>query len=297
MFAAALVAWVVAFLGDGMVKGVRRGVLGKPEHRALVKAISVAVTATLDQAPEDSRTALAMALQDRFDEPPVLVHDGRTRVRTVLMRAIQAQLAPLADSSITPGGKSFFEEIGVDSAQIRDDLTDAIMRSIEQVGPAFPTLSPLVNQLNADAIIERVDNVAEMIGAAERELPQPTKDSTFYRQGKTSVEMPEDRIEKLTTAFLDVPAIADDELRQTVLDLLPARFRLAIPRSRYPKIQVIQMIRTSANYAGGMRAMLGAVRMVEGDTVAMQRLDHVILCLGGTDDATGCQGNSGAPDA
>ncbi len=299
MFAAALVAWLVAFLGDGVVKGVRRGVLGSPEHRALTKAMGLAVEATLQDVPEQSRRALDAALQDRFTEPPSLVLDGHTRVRTGLLRAIQAQIAPLSDTSITLAGKSFFEEIGVDSAQIRDELAEVVIRSIEQVGPAFPALTPLLTQLNADAILERVDSVIDMISAAQRESDRNVVDRprshTAAPYGISASDDPTANwIERLTDALLDVPAVADDESRQTVFDILPDKFRHAIPRSRYPRVQVLQMIRTSANYSGGLRSMLRAIRIVEGDSLAMKRLDDLILSFDGTESGTTTPRGSGA---
>lgn len=291
MFADALVGWLVAFLGDRLVKGVKRGLLGSPEQRALTMAISIAMETPLPNVPERSHEALTMALRERFAEPPAFMLDGHTRVRTGLIRAIQAQLAPLADPSMTPAGKSFLEEIGVDAAQIRDEVVDVVIRSIEQVGPAFPALAPLLAQLNADAIIERVDAVIETLGAQRESnghiVTQQRRLSGAANRGLDTDDLAADWIERLTDAFLQVPAIADDDSRQSVFDLLPDRFRHAIPRSRSPRIQVLQMVRTSTNYSGALRAMVRAIRIVEGDSEPMQRLDSLILSLNapGVDNA------------
>lgn len=286
MFAAALVAWLVAFLGDVTVDGVRRGVLGTPEHRALTMAMRLAVDASLSNVPVQSREPLAAALRERFVEPPAVMLDGKTRVRTGILRAIQAQIAPLSDPALTLTGQSFFEELGVDAAQIRDELAEIVIRSIEQVGPGFPALTPLIAQLNADTIIERVDAVAEMISAARRESDeQAASRSSGHRSSPSgssdSSALDVDRIEQLTDALLHVPSVADDESRQAIFDLLPDRLRHSMPRSRHPRVQVLQMIRTSTNYAGGFRAMLRAVRIVEGDSLAMKQLDDLILSFDG----------------
>lgn len=302
VFAAALVAWLVAFIGDEAVKGAKRGLLGSPESRALLKAMDVAVQATLLSVAEPSREMLAVALQERFTQPPVLTLDGHTRVRIGIIRAVQAQIAPLSDPSMTPTGKSFFEEIGVDSAQIRDELTNVVIRSIEQVAPSFPALAGLVTQLNADAIIERVDAVVEMLGAVQREPDGRALDRTLSGPAHVSrrlhlYDLSANWIEQLTDALLDVPAVANDESRQTVFDMLPDRFRHAIPRSRLPRVQVVQMIRTSANYSGGLRAMLRAIRIVEGDSDPMRRLDDLILSLNGAHGGTVAPHSPEEPDA
>ncbi len=159
MFAAAIVAWLVALLGDRALNGMTRLVLGPPDERALAEALSVAFGVAFDGVPDSSRDALSSALGERFTEPPAVVLDGRTRVRTGIIRAVQAQIAPLADPANGPGGRSFFDEMGVDAARVRDDLSGVVIRSIEQVGASSAALSPLVNQLNADAIMEQVDAV------------------------------------------------------------------------------------------------------------------------------------------
>jgi hypothetical protein len=159
VFVAALVSWVVAFLGDRAVEGITRVVRGSPEYQALQDALTVAISSLLADAPEESREALENALRECFSAPPSVVKDGRTRVRTGIIRAIQVRLAPLADPAITPSEKSFFDEIDVDGALLRDEVPGIVIRSIEQVGPGHPALTPPLTPLNADALAEQVDAV------------------------------------------------------------------------------------------------------------------------------------------
>lgn len=284
VFEAALVAWIVALLGDGAIKGLRKGLLGSPEQRALANALRLALTVTLSSVPESSRDSVVSALRDRFAEPPVYVLDGRTRVRTGLVKAIHEQLRPLSDRSMTPSRKSYFEETNVDAAQLRDELAEIIIRSIEQVGPAFPALTPLVTQLNADAIIERVDQMAEMIGAAQREsgsgtISRVNNTASVRRSSVGPDDSVSDWVERLTDTLLDIPAVADDDSRQAIFEMLPDRLRHNLPRSRYPRVQVVRMIRTSANFSGGLTALMRAIRIVEGDSLPMEHLDNLILNL------------------
>jgi hypothetical protein len=78
MFAAAVVAWLVAVLGDRALNGVTRTMLGPPDERALAQALSLAFSVVFDGVPERSRDALGTALQERFAEPPTVVLDGRS---------------------------------------------------------------------------------------------------------------------------------------------------------------------------------------------------------------------------
>jgi hypothetical protein len=284
MFAAAVVAWLVAVLGDRALSGVTRAALGPPDKRALAEALTLAFDVAFDGVPESSREPLAKALQERFSQPPAVVLDGRTKVRTGLMRAIQAQIAPLADPGITPAGRSFFEEIGVDGARVRDDLADVVIRSVEQVGASSSALTPLVSQLNADAILDRVDAVLGQMGAIRQ--AQSGQDAVGSKAGTRNAKAgagadSAEAAERLTDALLRIPAVADDDSRRVVLEMLPRDLRHAIPYSRFPRIHVLGMVNTSWNYEDGLQSLVRAVRLVEGDSLPMEELDALILDLGG----------------
>jgi hypothetical protein len=288
MFVAAVIAWLVAVLGDRTLNGVTRAVLGPPEQRALAEAMSLAFDVAFDGVPESSRDELGEALREQFSEPPAVVLDGRTRVRMGLIRAIQAQLAPLADPAVGPGGQSFFDEIGVDAARVRDDLADVVIRSIEQMGPSSPELTPLITQLNADALLERVDEVLGQLGAmreGQSRTVGAARSRAGARTGKANAAPdPAGTAERLTDALLMVPAVADDDSRRVVLEMLPSDLRHAVPYSRFPRIHVLGMVTTSWNYPDGLQSLVRAIRLVEGDSLAMEKLDAVILDLADPDD-------------
>lgn len=303
MFPAAVVAWLVALLGDRALNGVTRLVLGSPDQRALAEALSVAFGVAFEGVPESSRDALSSALTERFTAPPAVVLDGRTRVRTGLIRAVQGQIAPLADPAIGPGGRSFFDEIGVDAARVRDDLSAVVIRSIEQVGATSAALGPLVNQLNADAIMEQVDAVLGRLGSAAQ-APASTAPETAGSPARRAragsgpgqagpAGYPPEIVDRLTDALLQVPAVADDDSRRMVLQMLPADIRLAIPYSRIGRIHVLGMVATSWNYQDGLQSLVRAVRLVEGDSRPMGELDAVILELAGPAGEAGPDGGGG----
>lgn len=287
MFAAAVVAWLVGVLGDRALSGVTRAMLGPPDKRALAEALTLAFDVAFAGVPESSHDVLSRALEERFSEPPTLVLDGRTRVRTGLLRAIQAQIAPLADPAATPAGRSFFDEIGVDAARVRDGLADVVIRSIEQVGASSPALTPLVQQLNADAILDGVDAVLDQLSALRQAQPplDAPRSRPVARAGKSDAGAHSMAVaQELTDALLKVRAVADDDSRRVVLEMLPADIRHAIPYSRFPRIHVLGMVTTSWNFADGLHSLVQAVRLVEGDTPPMENLYTLILELGGPAD-------------
>lgn len=295
MLEIAFVDWLVALLGDGAVRGVTRILLGNRERRdfaAALRAASKAVIAVVMlDVPGETRDALERALSERFALPPPNVLDGRTRVRTALIDAIQEQIAPLADPGITPSGNSFLEEIGVDAAWLRDELAQVAIRCIEQVGPNFRVLTPLVTQLNADGILQlgeavdaKVDDILAGIERWKQGIPQ-AKDAIDSHHGGSpgrSYEFPLETMDRIADALLNIPSISDGETRNTILNMLPNPLRDSIPRSQVPRLQIYHVVQTCPRYENGLRDLMRAIRSVERDSLPMLQLDNIILEIGET---------------
>jgi hypothetical protein len=293
MLEAAFVAWLVALLGDQTLRGVTRVLLGNRDRRAFESALSAAMTVTiaavLQDVPPASRDALERALRERFAEPPASVLDGRTRVRTALIDAVQDQIGPLADPSITPSGRSFLEEIGVDAGQLRDDLAQVAIRGIEQVGPGFPALTPLVTQLNADGIVElgeavgaKVDNILASI--EQWKQAPPVRNRPSVRNERQPFEFPADVTDRIADALLAIPSISDRDAQNVIISMLPNPLRDSIPRSTVPRIQVYNIVRTCPHFAHGLRDLIQAIRSIESDSLPMRQLDNTILQIGEADE-------------
>jgi hypothetical protein len=240
--------------------------------------------------PDGSREALERALSERFSHPPSVVLDGRTRVRTGLIDAVREQIAPLADPAITPAGKSFLGEIGVDATQLADDLVQVAIRSIEQVGPSFPALTPLVTQLNADGILQieeavsqRVDDILAAVERWER-VAARAPGRADRRAGTPGSGRPSgispDAVNRITDALLEIPSITDTDARNAIIGMLPNPLRDSIPRSPVPRIQAYNVVRTSFHYEHGLRDLVRAVRFVDGGSLPMRQLDDLILDVG-----------------
>jgi len=289
---AAFVAWLVALLGDHAVGGLTRVLLGSPERRrfatAITAAMRVTVASVIQGAPPAARDVLATALTERFTEPPARVLDGRTRVRTALIAAIQDQISPLADPALTNSGRSFLQEIGVDAILLRDNLADVAIRSIEQVGPEFPALTPLVTQLNADGIIElgeaiaaKVDDILVVIEHLKQQTLAPATTAGQL------LGLPLDTMDRIVNALLAIPSMYDTDARNVILNMLPRGIRDSIPRSSLPRVQVYNIVRTCPNHEHGLRDLVRAIRSVEGDSMPMRELDNLILEVGDTPDGRG----------
>jgi Effector-associated domain 2 len=290
---AAFVGWLVALLGDHAAEGLTRVLLGSPERRrfatAMTAATRVTVASVIQGAPPAVRDVLAAALAERFTEPPARVLDGRTRVRSALIAAIQDQISPLADPGLTRSGRSFLQEIGVDAAMLRDNLADVAVRSIEQVGPEFPALTPLVTQLNADGIIDLGEAIAakvdDILVIVEQLTQQAPVSATIVSQLLPG--FPIDNIDRIVNALLEIPTMYDTDARSVILNMLPRGIRDSIPRSSLPRVQVYNIVRVCPNHENGLRDLVRAIRSVEGDSVPMRELDNLILEVGDTPDGRG----------
>jgi hypothetical protein len=292
MLAAALVGWLVALLGDSALKGGARVILGTPEQRALTRALDVAITAMMRGLSAQSSESLNSALRECFGRGPAVQLDGRTQVRAGLVDAIQQQIGPLAEP-ISPTGTSFFAEIGVDPAQMRDELAEVVIRSIEQVGASTPALTPLVSQLNADAVRDDTGAIRDDTDAILHKVDlvltklEPSQQATAAGKGQAqggisgAPKLSPEEVGRLVRALLDVPTIRDDSSRLAIIDGLPDPIPNVIPRAAKPTVQVLTMVRTCLNYSGGLRALVDGIRLLEDGSEAMRNLDEVIAGLAG----------------
>jgi len=296
MLEAAFVAWLVALLGDHTVRGVTRVLLGNPERRRFASALSAAMHVTIvsimQNVPAGSRDALEPALRDCFAKPPAGVLDGRTRVRTALVTAVREQIAPLTDPRMTDSGRSFLDEIDVDADWLRDELASVAIRSIEQVGTAFPALASLVAQLNADGLMELEEIISAKVDGvlASVELSKQSVPSTAPAR---SHDFSPDATDRIADALLDIPSMSDNETRNVILGMLPVQLRGSIRYSPAPRVQVYNIVQACAYREEGLRQLVRAIRSLERDSIPMRRLDDLILEIG--EGGSPVPGNSTSP--
>jgi hypothetical protein len=287
MLEAAFAAWLVALFGDRIVKGTGRLLLGSPEERrlreALAKALEVAVSAILLDVPAEAQAALGAALCERFSLAPVVVFDGRTRVRDGLLAAVREQLAPLDDPQNTTSGTSFLSEIAVDGSRLADEFAEVAIRSIEQVSPHYPGLAPLAAQLNADSAAGRDEELADKVNAilalleALMQAPRGNAAGRELRSHSPGDHEVADALDRIVDAILATQSFRDDSTRNEVLFSLPEPLRSAIPRSARPRVQAYQLVQTCGSYPHGLRDLVSVLRAFERDSREMRDLDSVIL--------------------
>jgi Effector-associated domain 2 len=283
MFETALVAWIVAVLADQTLARGRAVILGKPEQVALQAALRLACKALLDDVPASAREPLARALAERLSDPPAIAFDGVSSVTDFLLYDLKLRIAPLADPSITPSGKSYFDELGVDGAAIVDQLPLKIVRSIQQAATRFPQLHALSTQINADLLLDRVNRILDAVQpSAARSLQQVPSGAPPRHQPSQSRTHQHDILRPLITAIRNVPSMADPNTRAAIISTLSPDLRDAIPRNQVSNVEILNTIRTCRNYPGGLRELVSAIRLIEGESRAMANLDATVLQIGET---------------
>jgi hypothetical protein len=233
--------------------------------------------------PPAARDPLARDLAELFVEPPAIAPDARVSVTEALIRGVQEQIRPLTDPDPRRSGRSCLDELGVNSSGFREALPQVMLRAVQQAAPAHPALQPLAAQLNADATMERIDQVLDAVQQLQVRPPA----------GSTSTAI-QDLVAPVIDAILDVPAMADYGSRVAILNALSPQIRDAIPRHPVARVEVLNIIRTCQNYPGGLRELVSAIRVIERDSTPMASLDAAVLALGqATSDGHG-SGGSGA---
>jgi hypothetical protein len=285
MFEAALVAWIVGLLADKALSKGKVLALGRSDQVALQAALRLACQALLDDVPIRARESLALALNERFSEPPAIVYDGVSSVTDFLIRDLRLRIAPLADPDIAPTGRSYFEEIGVDGVALADQLPERIVRSIQQVAAWYPALHPLSAQINSDLILDRVDKILD---AVQHRTTAPVQLGTVGISASNNPRpLSVNRLalmDSLITAILDVPSMSDRDSRRAIINILKPAIKDAIPQNPAARIEVLNTIRTCQNFSGGLRELVGAIRLIEGSSKAMANLDATILRIGESPD-------------
>lgn len=302
MFEAAVVGWLVALIGDRGVKGITRAIFGTPQQRALRAAMKVASTPVIASVPPESREGLAEELRECFTKPPAAVLDGLTPVRAGLVAAIRAQLAPLADSHITGTGQSYFEIAGIDPVAFTDQFAVGLLTSIHQVASSDSALAPLAAQLNADeshemegAILAQVNltlrAVEEILRMPDPRFARPSASRRTPEQSPPAPwRLPPDAIDRLVDCMLDIPSVVNDNARNVIQDMLETEMEGGISHHNIPRLQVVTWLQECPNRAGGLGRLVSIIRLVEGNSQAMRRLDATILEIG---TQTGIQPEAG----
>jgi Effector-associated domain 2 len=260
----ALVAWVVAVVGDRALAGLRFVTLGSPDRKALSRAMEIACTALLAELPEDVRGAMSDVLGGSFRKPPAVGLDGNLTVKAALLAATLAQIEPVR-----------FADFGLNDDEMRAAVATAIVRSIQQVGSSSTALHPLASQLSFDALQDSVDDVLDVVQAVIQNRP----DGSIVR-------CPVGRLDLLGTlvdTLLSVPVMANYSSRMTIITTLPANIRDNISRDSIARIEVLNTIRTCQNHFGGLHELVGAIRLIEGDSLAMRKLDSIVMQLANED--------------
>lgn len=260
MLIAAIVAWVVAVVGDRTLAGLRFVAFGKADREALGSAMDVACTALLARVPAGLRPALSDVLSETFSKPPSVGLDGNLTVKASLLAATLAQIEPVR-----------FADFGLDDDDMRAAVADAVIRSVQQVGSSSVALHPLASQLSLDAVQESVDQVLDVVQAVVQHRP----DGSVVRRSAGRLDL----LGPFLDAVLAVPVMGNYTSRMTIIDSLPQVIRDNIQRDATARLDVRNTIRTCKNYAGGLHELLEAIRMIEGDSLAMRNLDAVVQQL------------------
>jgi hypothetical protein len=89
-------------------------------------------------------------------------------------------------------------------------------------------------------------------------------------------------IDRLTSEFAALGAMADPSLRERVVAALPTEIRSAIPRHVQPRQDIASIVATAHDVAGGLRELLDATRDLEGNTRDTRRIGELIDAIAGS---------------
>lgn len=173
----AIAGWLTQAIGDASLRTGVRLTLGSHEERQLRAALELAVDRTVNQAPASCRAALRSALDENVTGTVAWAADQEGRLIDELRAAVRAEIAPLTDSSMTGHDRSFCEIIGISPGWLLRVLPEEVIRSVTRLAATRAgTLAPLASQLNADATLEGLVAISQLLmetpaAASVRNLP------------------------------------------------------------------------------------------------------------------------------
>ena len=166
-------AWLVGLLADAGRKKLTTLVLGDEQQRALRRAATSAVLATvteLTRAESGQARQLAMVINEVFQAPEA---EALTTYKTVLdglQAGVTARLSVLDDASLTGTGQSSAEVLGVDAGVLGRRLAGHLVREIIERGARGGALAPLADQLNHDVTHLQGERLEGMLAGLSQEV-------------------------------------------------------------------------------------------------------------------------------
>jgi hypothetical protein len=174
-----LAAWLVGLVADAGRKKLTTWVLGTDQERALSRAATAAIQATVVQlAPSGGQQAeqLAIVISEVFREPkPDAALAGQATLLQALQAGVTASLAVLDDSTLTGTAQSSAEVLGVPASVLAEALANHLVQEIMVRGSGGGPLAPLADQLNHDRTYlqgQRVEGGLAELGSLVKALAE-----------------------------------------------------------------------------------------------------------------------------
>ncbi|MET0133200.1 MAG: hypothetical protein ABW215_06360 [Kibdelosporangium sp.] len=115
----------------------------------------------------------------------------------------------------------------------------------------------------------------------ERQLPAtaatpPTvRDQSGYHQATPRPLMPGDALTTIVDTLLELPFVRDANSRQPLFDLLRPEITNSVPYQQIPRMQVFALVQTCLRHENGLVDLLEAVRLLDGDSIPVRRLEAI----------------------
>jgi hypothetical protein len=100
---------------------------------------------------------------------------------------------------------------------------------------------------------------------------------------------------ELVSAISKLPSMRGQQGRDHIVGLLSWQIARAIPRHPEPRFDVLAIVRTCLEYAGGLAELVALLQVIDGDACAMRRVESVVAAIGALAPAVDPAGARSAP--
>jgi hypothetical protein len=85
---------------------------------------------------------------------------------------------------------------------------------------------------------------------------------------------------ELVGAISKLPSMRGQQGRDHIVGMLSWQIASAIPRHPEPRFDVLAIVRTCLEYAGGLAELVALLQVIDGDACAMRRVESIVAAIG-----------------
>jgi len=266
-------------------RAVDDGPLGRAEKLLLLRKLAWWL---VDHGQSEMDTSTALALIDEVR--PQLGHNDSSEIYRQLLNRTGLLREP-AQNRLQFIHQSFQEYLAAQEAAEENRIAGLVARAHEPQWQDVLALSAAhCSVRQTDSLLRGVlsrcqdepDHRLELLRTAERYLanaylvnPELREDVLQLNLSLTKDDLQRDALVRLVDSLLEIPCMSEVGGRRAVVEMLPRGRAVEIASHSSPRLQVQHIVRSCLQHDDGLAELLAVIRLLNGDSAAIHRLNRI----------------------